>query len=139
MIFPENHALLPKAYEHIDESPRRIARDFETPQDLSILGQNLLAVEPGEDFGIITPGQHDPQFWGVWFRRLLAERPRRANHHGGVNNHPPEPAMARHYFFLARRFRRYSRISRSICSSLTPCNASETRDSDLVNFADQPA
>src|SRR5262249_49928145 len=45
--------------DHIDESPHPIARDFETPQDLPILGQNLLAIEPGEDFRIVTPGQHE--------------------------------------------------------------------------------
>jgi hypothetical protein len=125
--------------EQIDESSRRISRHFEAAQDLTVLRQNLPAIEPSEDFWIVTPRQYEPQFWSVWFRRLLAERPRRTNHYGRVNNYAPEPAMARHYFFLARRFRRYSRISRSICSSLTPCNASEARDSDLVNFADQPA
>src|SRR5262245_37694248 len=106
--------------EQFDESSRRIARDFETPQDLAILRQNLLGVEPGKDLRIITPGQHQPQFGCVWFRRLLAERPRRANHDGCVNDHAPKPATARHYFFLGRRFRRYSAISCSICSSLTP-------------------
>src|SRR5262245_28775284 len=47
--------------EQIDESSRRIAWNLEAAQDLAVLGQNLLAVEPGEDFGIITPGQHELQ------------------------------------------------------------------------------
>src|SRR5262245_16589908 len=60
--------LLTNLAEQIDESSSRIARDF------------------------ITPGQHEPQFGRVWFRRLLAERPRSANHNRSVNDHTPEPA-----------------------------------------------
>src|SRR5262245_54441122 len=97
--------------EQIDELSCRIAWNLEAAQDLAVLGQNLLAVEPGEDFGIITPGQHELQFGRVWFRRLLAESPRSANHNRSVNDHTPEPAAARHYFFLARRFWRYLAIS----------------------------
>ena len=66
--------LLTALTKQIDESPSRVSRDFETPQDLTILGKNLLGVKPSEDFRIVAPGQHKPQFWSVWFRRLLAER-----------------------------------------------------------------
>src|SRR6266508_1298263 len=125
--------------EQIDESSRCITWNLDAAQDLAVLCQNILAVEPGEDFGIITPSQYELQFGRVWFRRLLAECPRRTNHDRSVNDHTPEPAAARHYFFLARLFWRYLAISCSICSSLTPCNASETLDRALVNFADQPA
>src|SRR5262245_66642980 len=42
--------------EQIDESSCRIAWNLEATQDLAVLGQNLLAVEPGEDFWIIKIG-----------------------------------------------------------------------------------
>ena len=103
--------LLTRLAEQVDESSSRIARDFKAAQNLAILGQNLLGVEPGKDLRIITPGQDEPQFGRVWFRRLLAESPRSANHNRSVNDHTPEPAAARHYFFLARRFWRYLAIS----------------------------
>src|SRR5262249_56532820 len=116
--------LLTSLAEQIDESSSRIARNLEAAQNLAVFGQNLLGVEPGKDLRIITPGQNEPQFGRVWFRRLLAESPRSANHNRSVNDQTPEPAAARHYFLLARRFWRYLATSCSICSSLTPCNAS---------------
>ena len=70
--------LLTNLAEQIDESSSRIARDFKAAQNLTVLGQNLLGVELGKDLRIITPGQHEPQFGRVWFRQLLAERPRSA-------------------------------------------------------------